>query len=104
MADVKLEHKVTLTRHDAARWIADLAAALSNEGSVTLDLAGTTVKLHIPEHVRCEAEVEVDGDEVELELELKWSTGRRSPAVPGPAEPVERLEPARQLSAPLEAD
>jgi amphi-Trp domain-containing protein len=82
MADVKVEHKVTLTRHDAARWIADLAEALSGDGPVSIRLAQSTVELVVPDHVRCEAEVEVDGDEVELEFELKWSTGREGTAVP----------------------
>jgi amphi-Trp domain-containing protein len=86
MADVKLEHTVTSTRQDAARWIADLAAALAANDKVTLDLSGSTVELKVPDLVRWQAEVEVDGDEVELELELTWSTARRSSsAVPAPA-------------------
>ena len=78
MSDVKVEHKVTLTRQEAARWIADVAAALSGDGPVSIRLARSTVELEVPDHVRCEAEVEVDGDEVEVELELKWSTARTS--------------------------
>ena len=79
MSDVKVEHKVVLSRHEAARWIADLAEALSGDGPVSIRLARSTVELEVPDHVRCEAEVEVDGDEVELEFELKWSTGHSGP-------------------------
>lgn len=89
MADVKLEHTVTMTRRDAARWMADLASALADGGTVALDLAGSTVELEVPDHIRCEAEVEVDGDEVELELELKWSTAGHSARVPAPAPAAE---------------
>jgi amphi-Trp domain-containing protein len=77
MSDVKVEQKVTMTRHEAARWIADLAEALSGDGTVSLRLARSTVELKVPDHVRCEAEVEVDGDEVELEFELKWFTSHK---------------------------
>lgn len=82
MTDVKVEHKATLTRRQAADWFAHLASALAGDGPVELDLASSTVRLQVPDHVRCEAEVEVDGDEVELELELKWSTARPSVVVP----------------------
>lgn len=84
MTDVKVEHKVTLTRQEAARWIADLADALTGDGPVTIRLAGSTVELEVPDHVRCEAEVEADGDEVELEFELKWSTARTDAPAPHP--------------------
>lgn len=78
MSDVKVEHKVTLTRDEVAQWIADVGKALNGEGTVSLRLADSTVELKVPDSVRFEAEVEVDGDEVELELELKWSTARTS--------------------------
>lgn len=74
MSDVKVKHQVTLSRSEAARWIADLAEALGGDGTASISLARSTVELQVPEHLRCEAEVEVDGDEVELEFELKWST------------------------------
>jgi amphi-Trp domain-containing protein len=76
MSDVKVEHKVVMTRAEVAQWIADVGKALSGDGTATLRLADSTVELKVPDHVRVEAEVEVDGDEVELELELKWSTAR----------------------------
>jgi amphi-Trp domain-containing protein len=76
MSDVKVEHKVVMSRHEAARWIAELAEALSGDGTVSIRLAQSTVEMEVPDHVRCEAEVEVEGDEVELEFELKWSTAR----------------------------
>jgi amphi-Trp domain-containing protein len=76
MSDVKVEHKVVMTRAEVAQWIADVGKALSGDGTVSIRLADSTVELKVPDHVRCEAEVEVDGDEVELELELRWSTAR----------------------------
>jgi amphi-Trp domain-containing protein len=86
MSDVKVEHKVVLTRHEAARWISDLGEALSRDGVVSIRQARSTVELEVPDHVRCEAEaeVEVGGDEVEPEFELKWSTARTAVAGPHP--------------------
>jgi amphi-Trp domain-containing protein len=81
MSDVKIEHKVAMTRAEAAQWLADVGKELSGEGTVSLRLSGSTVELKVPDNVRFEAEVEVDGDEVELELELKWSTARSGPTV-----------------------
>ncbi len=74
MSAVKVERKATMTRQEAAQWVADLAEQLAGTGEVTIRLADSTVQMHVPEHVRFEAEVEVDDDEVELELELAWST------------------------------
>jgi amphi-Trp domain-containing protein len=80
MPDVKVENKVTMTRHEAAQWLAELAEGLSGDGRVTIRLSHSTVELDVPGRLRCEAEVEVDGNEVELELELKWSPdGRVAP-------------------------
>lgn len=88
MSDVKVKHEVVLSRQEAARWFADLASALAGEGAVSLDLAGSTVKLAVPDRLRCEAEVEVEGDEVEVEFELTWSTAAPA-AVPAPAPSLE---------------
>lgn len=79
MSDVKIEHKVVMTRAEVAQWIADVGKALSGDGTVSIRVGESTVDLKVPDHVRCEAEVEVDGDEVELEFELKWSTARSGP-------------------------
>ena len=79
MSDVKVERKVTMTRHEAAEWVADLAKQLQGKGKVTIRLADSTVELDVPEQLRFEAEIEVDDDEVELELELKWSTSGAAP-------------------------
>jgi amphi-Trp domain-containing protein len=76
MSDVKVEHKVVMTRAELAEWIADVGKALSGQGTVSIRLADTTVDVKVPDQVRLEAELEVDGDEVELEIELKWSTTR----------------------------
>jgi amphi-Trp domain-containing protein len=79
MSDVKVEHKIAMSRAEAAQWLADLGKELSGAGTVSLRLADTTVELKVPDGVRFEAEVEVDGDSVELEIELTWSTARRAP-------------------------
>jgi amphi-Trp domain-containing protein len=76
MSDVKVEHKVVMTRAEVAQWIADVGKALNGDGTAAVRLADSTVELKVPDQIRFEAEVEVDGDEVELELELKWSTAR----------------------------
>ena len=78
MSDVKVEHKVAMSRAELAQWIADVGKALSGEGTVSIRLNDSTVQLEVPDRVRFEAEVEVDGDEIELELELKWSTARKA--------------------------
>jgi amphi-Trp domain-containing protein len=88
VSDVEVKRTESLSRHDAARRLAALAAALADGGRVEVALGASTLTLHVPDHVRCEVEVEVDGEEVELELELKWSTA------PVPADP-----PARTASA-----
>lgn len=74
MADVKLERKETLSRHEAAQWLSVLSKAFARGGDVTLPLGAGTVELRLPEQVRAEFEVEVTGDEVEIELEFTWST------------------------------
>lgn len=74
MSDVEVSRTETLSRNEAARRLAALAAALAEGGNVEMELGASKLKLHVPDHVRCEVELEVDGDEVELELELKWST------------------------------
>jgi amphi-Trp domain-containing protein len=83
MSDVKVEHKVVMTRAEVAQWVADVGKALSGEGTVSISLAESTVELKVPDHVRFEAELEVDGDEVELEIELKWSTARTATKATG---------------------
>jgi amphi-Trp domain-containing protein len=80
MSDVKVERKVSMTRHEAASWLADIAEALGGDGRGSIQLADSTVEMAVPDHVRCEAEVEVDGDEIELEFELKWSTSGKGRA------------------------
>ena len=36
MSDVKIEHKVAMTRAEAAQWFADVAKSLSGEGTVSI--------------------------------------------------------------------
>jgi amphi-Trp domain-containing protein len=94
MSDVKVEHKVVMTRAEVAQWIADVGKALSGDGTVSFRLADSTVELKVPDHVRCEAEVEVDGDEIELEFELKWSTAPAAPDVAKKDGAAPKKEPA----------
>jgi amphi-Trp domain-containing protein len=74
VSDVKVEQKQTLSREEAARFIAVLANGMSDGGNVTVRLGSSTLQLSVAAQVDCELEVSVDGDEIELELELKWST------------------------------
>jgi amphi-Trp domain-containing protein len=80
VSDVKVEQKQSLSRQDAARFIAALAKGLADDGRVTVQLGSSTLQLSVAGQVDCELEVGVDGDEVELELKLKWSISGRSPA------------------------
>ena len=85
MSDVEISRRESLTRHEAARRLSALADALGAGGHVEVELGASTVKLHVPDHVRCEVEVEVDGDEVELEVELKWSLAHGAEPTPDSA-------------------
>ena len=97
MSDVEVSRTESLTRHEAARRLSTLAAALADGGRVEVELGASKLTLHVPDRVECEVEVEVDGDEVELELELKWSTAPAAVADPPtdpPAEGPVRTKPA----------
>jgi amphi-Trp domain-containing protein len=93
MAKDEIEQKATLSRQDAARWLADLAKAMGEGGSVDVALAGEPVTLHVADEMRCELEIERDGDEIELEIEFKWrppranGDGSDTGGVPEPAGP-----------------
>lgn len=98
MSDVEVKRTETLTRHEAAGRLAALAAALAEGGRVEVALGDSVLKLHVPEHVRCEVELEVDGDEVELELEMKWSTDHQDAPPARAAEPPKRRAPASKTA------
>ncbi len=76
MSDVEVKRAELLTRAEAARRLAALAAALADGEKVELALGASTLKVHVPDQVRCEIEIEIEDDEVELELELKWSLAK----------------------------
>jgi amphi-Trp domain-containing protein len=101
VSDVEVSRTESLTRQEAAKRLSALASALADGGHVEIQLGLSTLKLHVPDHVRCEVEVEVDGDEVELELELKWSTGSAEPATPAaPARKRRRIaKPAQSANS-----
>ena len=80
MSDVRVEQKQALSRQEAARFIAELAKGLGDDGKVTVRLGTSTMKLSVADQLACELEVAVDGDGIELELELKWSTSGRASA------------------------
>jgi amphi-Trp domain-containing protein len=92
VSDVEVSRTETLTRHQAAEWLTKLANALAEGEKVELAMGASTLKVHVPDHVRCEIEVAIDGDEVELEMELKWSTA--------PARPARRNNRARKTTDP----
>jgi amphi-Trp domain-containing protein len=76
MAEVKVEHKGTASRQDAAEFLSVLARALAGDDKAEFPMGPSTVSLTVPDHVRTEVEVEVDGDEVEIEIEFSWSMSR----------------------------
>jgi amphi-Trp domain-containing protein len=78
VSDVKVQQKQSLSRQEAARFIAALAGGLGEDGKVTVQLGSSTLELSVADQVDWELEVEVNGDEIELELELKWSTSGRA--------------------------
>jgi amphi-Trp domain-containing protein len=80
VSDVKVQQKQSLSRQEAARFIAALAEGLGEDGKVAVRLGNSTLELSVADQVDWELEVEVDGDEIELELELKWSTSGRASA------------------------
>jgi amphi-Trp domain-containing protein len=73
MAEVKVEHKGTVSRGEAARFLSVLASALAGDDKAEFPMGPSTVSLVVPDQVRTEVEVEVDGDEVEIEIEFSWS-------------------------------
>ena len=76
MSDVKLERKESVSREDAAEWLALLSEAFAKGSHVELPFGPGSVSLHVPDRVRAEFEVEVEGDEVEF----KWSTAQPAAA------------------------
>jgi amphi-Trp domain-containing protein len=80
MSDVKVEHKESLSRDDAAAWLSLLARAFTAGDHAELPFGPSSVSLHIPDRVRAELEVEVEGGEVEVEVEFKWSMAEHEAA------------------------
>ena len=76
MAEVKVEHKATVSRDEAAAFLSVLARAISGDDKTEFPMGPSTVSLTVPEQVRTEIEVEVDGDEVEIEIEFSWPASR----------------------------
>ena len=88
MADVKIEHKETLSRSEAAIWLSLLSRALAADGQVALPFGPSEVKVHVPDQLRAEFEVEVEGDEVEIELEFTWSKAQLQAVTAAVPQPV----------------
>jgi amphi-Trp domain-containing protein len=80
MSDGKIEQKVTLSRQEAARWLADLATALGEGGTMEIALIGSPVPLTLPDEFQCELELKPYGDKVELEIEFTWPNAHGEPA------------------------
>jgi amphi-Trp domain-containing protein len=81
MSDVKIEHKVAVSRDEAAAWLSVLSKAFAADGHVELTLGPSEVKIHVPDRLQAELEVEVEGDDVEIELEFTWSRAQLAAAV-----------------------
>jgi amphi-Trp domain-containing protein len=99
VSDVKVEQKRLLSRKEAARFLAELAEGLGDDGKVNVQLGSSTLALSVADQLRWELEVAVDGDEIELELELKWSTSARSST-----EPMEEASGAVEEETAAELD
>ena len=85
MSDVKVERKESLSRDEAAQWLALLAKAFAAGDHADLPFGPSSVSLHIPDRMRAELEVEVEGDEVEVEVEFKWSMVEHHAVTAAPA-------------------
>jgi amphi-Trp domain-containing protein len=101
VSDVEVSRTESLSRQEAAERLSAMATALADGGHVKVQLGASTLKLHVPDHVRCEVEVEVDGDEVELELELKWSTAPAPAQAAAPSAPAARRRRAAKAAGPV---
>jgi amphi-Trp domain-containing protein len=95
MSDGKIEQKVTLSRQEAARWLADLAKALGEGGTAEIALVGSPVPLSLPDEFQCELEIEPYGDKIELEIEFTWPNSRTEPAATHDRSLVAAAEPKR---------
>jgi len=84
MSKDEIEQKATLSRQEVARWLADLAKAIEDGGTMQVALAGPPVTLELPEEFRCELEIEPHGETVELEIELRWPRTGSRPRHDGP--------------------
>lgn len=73
MAKDKIEQETTFSRQDAARWLADLARAIEQGGTIEVGVSDSPVTLELGDEFECELEIEPHEDEVELEIEFKWS-------------------------------
>ena len=73
MADLEFERKESLSREQAAAWLAELSQAFARGGNVTLPLGPGSVGFHLPDDVQAELEIEVDGEEMQVEIEFSWS-------------------------------
>jgi amphi-Trp domain-containing protein len=100
VSDVEVSRTESLTRQEAAERLSAMATALADGGHIKVQLGASTLKLHVPDHVRCEVEVEVDGDEVELELELKWSTAPAPAQAAAPSAPAARRRRSAKAAGP----
>jgi len=89
MSDVKIEHKETMSRDEAAAWLSLLSKALAADGDVDLQLGQSEIQVHVPDQLAAEFEVEVEGDAKWPENEISqtfpkgaWDTGDLSYARP----------------------
>jgi amphi-Trp domain-containing protein len=103
MSNVEVKREELLTRAEAAHRLAALADALAEGEKAEVALGASTLKVHVPDQVRCEIEIEIDGDEVELELELKWSMAKPAASTRTNAKPATgttKTAAARRVSTP----
>jgi amphi-Trp domain-containing protein len=99
MSDLEVTREEVLSRDEAAKRLAALAAALADGEKVEVAFGATKLEMRVPDEVRCEIEIEVDDDEVELEVELKWSLGKRSKAAAAEATTKAAAKPRTRTAA-----
>lgn len=69
---LEIENERTLTREEAAAWLADLARQLGRSNSLQLRQEGLKYTVKVPGEVSMEVEVEIGEEGSKIEIEISW--------------------------------
>lgn len=69
---LEIENERTLTREEAAAWLADLARQLGRSNSLQLRQDGLKYTVKVPGEVGMEVEVEIGEEGSKIEIEISW--------------------------------